>query len=133
MAVGDIAAVPVGGISLEFAPGAVCGSTTTMYVGTVGGYIKSLTTAGVLADLTTKVRLPGRIATIVLSAYTYPIIAILEDGDVYAVATDGSTKTKICSLGARCRAAYYYSNYVYCILDGQDNRLDSSLVSIHLA
>ena len=141
MAVGDVAKLPAAGIQSVDQVTRVTGTTTTMYVGNDKGDINSLTTAGVLAALTKKVKLPGRIVACVYtgisvtyggSTATTAIVAVLADGRVYAVQPNGSVIILLKSLNMSVADAYYYSNYLYVILDGMQQE-GSSFLKIQLA
>ena len=129
MATGDITKVPTAGIQFDFMVESMSGTTTTMYVGTAHGRVLSLTTSGVLAELTTKVKLPNKIAQVL---YTSAALCIITDkGDVYTCGTTGGSLTKIASLNMGVKKAYYYNGYVYVILDGMQQE-KSSLLRITL-
>jgi hypothetical protein len=141
MAVGDLTKVPSGGIQISPKVARLCGTTTTMYEGSEEGQVKSLTTAGVFAELTTPAKLPGRIVALVYTGITVTyggvsattaIIAILEDGNIYVIQPDGSVKYVLRNLNCGVRDAYYYSNYLYVVLDGVPQE-GSSVVKIQLA
>lgn len=129
MAVGDVTIVPSAGLNIGSKVTCVCGTTTTMYVGTDKGEVKSLTTSGALADIATKVKVPGRIVAI---AYSGSIVIITADGKVYTVATNGTSLTLLKNLNMGVSGAYYYSNYLYVILDGSQQE-KSNVLKIQLA
>lgn len=124
MAVGDVTIIPSGGLNIAGKVTCVCGTTTTMYVGTDKGEVKSITTSGVMADLATKVKVPGKIVAI---AYSGSIVIITADGKVYTVATNGASLTMIVNLNMGVAGAYYYSNYLYVILDGSQQEKSNVL------
>ena len=135
MAIGDtITKLPTGspyGIMIDGDIAAICGSTTTMYIGFKSGYIKSLTTAGVLANLTTKVKLPGRIVALLYTGLTAQLTAVMADGKIYNIHTDGSAVAKIADLNMGVCGAYYYSNNLYVVLDSMQQE-KSSLLRVNL-
>ncbi len=141
MSVGDVTKVPAGGIQIAPKVARVNGNTTTLYVGDEEGSIKTLTTSGTLADLTTKVKLNGCIVALVYTGIsvvyggvtaTTALMAILADGRVYAVQPDGSKVILVRSLNMGVADAYYYSNYLYVLLSGVQQEL-SSFCKIQLA
>jgi|WetSurMetagenome_2_1015567.scaffolds.fasta_scaffold289497_2 hypothetical protein len=132
MSVGDVTKIPAGGIQAANKVSAVCGSTTNIYLGYDNGDIKKMTTSGVLSELTTKTKLPGKIVALVYTGLTVAMIAILDNGKVYKVHTDGSGVELLVNLNAGIYGAFYYSNYIYVMLDGVQNE-GSSAVKIQLA
>ena len=124
MSVGDLTKIPSGGIQFDFDVTAICGTTTTMYVGTSRGRIKSLTSTGTLADLTTKVNLNEKIVG--MGYISSSLVVVTENGKIYTVGTDGSSLTLIRNLNTLVKGAYYYSNFVYVIVSGVPQELSSA-------
>jgi hypothetical protein len=91
-----------------------------------------LTTSGTLAELTNKVKLPGRIVALVYTGLTAALTAVLADGRVYNLHADGSAVALIATLNMGVYDAFYYSNFLYVILEGVQQE-KSSLLKIALA
>ena len=133
MSVKDVTKLPTAGIQLDYDVSALSGNTTTMYVGFDNGRVKSLTTSGVYAELTTKVKLPGKIISIVYTGVSgYAIAAALEDGHIYTFGTDGSALGLFKDLNMGIAKMYYYSNYLYVILKTTQQE-KSNLIKIQMA
>ncbi len=133
MSVGDVTRLPSGGIQIVDDIVAVHGTSTTMFIAKNTGVIKSLTTSGVLADLTTKIRLPGRPVAIVYTGVSGKVIACaLEDGRIYTFGTDGADLALFKNLNMKIAGIYYVSNYLYVVLQGMQQE-GSSLLKIQMA
>ena len=131
MAVGDITKIPAGGIQLDKEPLCVGGTTTTMYFGDDRGRVKSVTTSGVVAELTTKcIMVAEKLAAVLYTSSA--LCLVTENGKVYTVGTDGSSLTKIADLQTKVKCAYYYSSYIYCFLEGI-RQGGSSIVKVQIA
>ena len=130
MAVGDITKIPAGGIQLDKEPLCVGGTTTTMYFGDDRGRVKSVTTSGVVAELTTKCMVAEKLAAVLYTSSA--LCLVTENGKVYTVGTDGSSLTKIADLQTKVKCAYYYSSYIYCFLEGI-RQGGSSIVKVQIA
>ena len=131
MSVGDLTKLPTAGIQAVGHVTSICGNSTTMYIGYVSGHVKSLTTSGVLADLTHKVLLPGRIVSVIYTGLTAILCAITADGKIYKI-TNVGVVTLLKNLNMGVCGAYYASNYLYIVLDGMQQE-KSNLVKLQLA
>jgi hypothetical protein len=130
MAAGDITKLPTAGIKLDTEIASVSGNGTTMYYGTATGHVRSMTSAGVMAELTTKVKVPGRIVAV---CYTSSALAIVTaDGKVWTCGTDGSSLTMLVNLNMGVSGAYYYSSFLYVFLANVQQE-KSSLLKIATA
>jgi len=131
MSVGDLTKLPTAGIQAVGHVTSVTGTSTTMYLGYDNGKVKTLTTSGVVADLTTKVILPGKIVSLVYTGLTAILCAITADGKIYKITSLGVV-TLLKNLNMGVCGAYYVSNYLYIVLDSMQQE-KSNLLKLQLA
>ena len=134
MAVGDITKIPAAGVNIDRGVVGLCGTSTTMYYADNRGMIKSLTTTGTVADLTTKVILDGKPSCMCYTGVSSKEIAVcLDDGRVYLVANDGGTITKVADLQGRATGIYYTANYLYVTMASSSGNPMSGAAKIQIA
>ena len=120
MSAGDVTKVPSGGKQFDFEITCVHGYQTTLYIGDCKGRVRSLTSAGTLADLTTLIDVNEKIVAI--QYVSSSLIFVTDKGKIYTCGTNGSSLTLLKDLVAAVRTAYYYNNYLYVILDAVEPR-----------
>ncbi len=120
MAAGDVTKVPSGGLQFDFEITCIHGYQTTMYVGDCKGRVRSLTSTGTLADLTTKIGVNEKIVAI--QYVSSSLIFVTDKGKIYTCATNGSSLTLLKDLAAEVKTAYYYTNFLYVVLDAVEPR-----------
>ena len=116
MAAGDVTKLPTAGIQFDFDVTAIGGNGTTMYIATADGRVRSLTSTGVLADLTKAIKLNERIVAI--DYVSTSLIFITDKGKIYTCSTAGASLTLLKDLNMGVKTAYYYNGFYYVVLDG---------------
>jgi hypothetical protein len=137
MAIGTLTKIPTQGINANNNITCIVGATTgtTLFICKDTGVIKQITnidstTIAAETELTNKVKLPGKIVALGAVSFTV-LIAILSDGRVYTLHTDGTVITLIANLNMSVVGVYVYGTYAYAILNGMQQER-SNVIRISL-